>query len=215
MLAGNTAKARKGLSAGHIRDLYKKADPDWAEHRIRNGMSSGEGLIFAVRDPVSALRKGEMMVVDPGVTDKRVLLDEHEFFSVLAVMQRLGNTLSARRSQRLGLRPVLETLIKKDPDRASKAFISIVGHITIDELRGSLDHTSMANGYANRFLFACVHRSKELPLGGDDVDRADYRADTGRRRHGPRGRARHHDRQRQGSCGARSTRNCRRGSRAC
>ena len=65
---------------------------------------------------------------------------------------------------------MLETLIKKDPNRASKAFISIVGHITIDELRGSLDHTSMANGYANRFLFACVDRSKELPLGGDDVD---------------------------------------------
>ena len=49
----------------------ENVDPEWAEHRIRSGMSSGEGLIFHVRDPVSALRKGEMIVIDPGVTDKR------------------------------------------------------------------------------------------------------------------------------------------------
>ena len=65
---------------------------------------------------------------------------------------------------------MLETLVKKDPNRASGAFISIMGHITNDELRQSLDHTSMANGYANRFLFACVRRTRELPLGGDDVN---------------------------------------------
>ena len=170
MLAGKTGKARKGLSAGHIRDYMENVDPEWAEHRVRNGMSSGEGLIFHVRDPISAFRKGEMKVVDPGVPDKRVLLNEQEFFSVLAVMQRLGNTLSGVVRKAWDCAPVLETLVKKDPNRASKAFISIVGHITIDELRGSLDHTSMANGYANRFLFACVDRSKELPLGGDEVD---------------------------------------------
>jgi len=170
LLAGLTAKARKGLSAGHIRDYMESVDPEWAEHRIRNGMSSGEGLIFHVRDPVSALRKGVMTVIDPGIPDKRVLLNEHEFYSVLAVMQRLGNTLSGVIRNAWDCAPVLETLVKKDPNRASKAFISIIGHITIDELRGSLDHTSMANGYANRFLFACVERSKELPLGGDEVD---------------------------------------------
>ena len=115
-------------------------------------------------------------------------------------MQRQGNTLSRVIRDAWDCGPVLETLVKKEPNRASKAFISIVGHITIDELRGSLDHTSMANGYANRFLFACVHRSKELPLGGDDVDLSEAdRADAGRRRCRPRGRARHHERQRQGA----------------
>ena len=170
MLVGYTAKARKGLSAGHIRDFFMRVDPEWAEHRIRTGMSSGEGLIFHVRDPISTLRKGEMTVIDPGVTDKRVLLDEPEFFAVLAVMQRLGNTLSPVIRNAWDCRPVLETLVKKDPNRASDAFISIMGHITNDELRQSLDHTSMANGYANRFLFACVRRTRELPLGGDDVN---------------------------------------------
>jgi hypothetical protein len=166
MLAGKTGKARKGLSAGHIRDYMENVDPEWAEHRVRNGMSSGEGLIFRLIRSATPGRES----LDLGVTDKRVLLNEQEFFSVLAVMQRPGNTLSPVVRKAWDCAPMLETLVKKDPNRASRAFISIVGHITIDELRDSLDHTSMANGYANRFLFACVDRSKELPLGGDEVD---------------------------------------------
>jgi hypothetical protein len=67
---------------------------------------------------------------------------------------------------------MLRTLTKNTHTRVANAFISIVGHITTDELRQTLDHTSMANGYANRFLFACVHRSKELPFGGDVVEMA-------------------------------------------
>jgi hypothetical protein len=45
--------------------------------------------------------------------------------------------------------------------------ISIISHITIAELREALDRTAMANGYANRFLFACVRRGQLLPHGGD------------------------------------------------
>src|SRR5215472_7041593 len=52
------------------------------------------------------------------------------------------------------------------------AFISIIGHITLTELRDMLDHASMANGFANRFLFACVRRSKLLPDGGAPDDEA-------------------------------------------
>jgi Primase C terminal 2 (PriCT-2) len=40
------------------------------------------------------------------------------------------------------------------------------GHITIDELRARLTRTDAANGFANRFLFPLVRRSKELPFGG-------------------------------------------------
>jgi hypothetical protein len=62
---------------------------------------------------------------------------------------------------------MLQTITKHSPTRATQAFISIVGHITVEELRRTLDETSMANGFANRFLFACVKRSKLLPHGGD------------------------------------------------
>lgn len=65
---------------------------------------------------------------------------------------------------------VLETMTKNEPVKATNPFFSIVGHITADELKESLDRTEMANGYANRFLFAYVHRSQLLPLGGKRVD---------------------------------------------
>src|SRR4029079_13152273 len=84
--------------------------------------------------------------------------------------QRQGNTLSTVVRDAWDCRQVLETLTKKEPTKATKPFISIGGHITRDELKESLDRTAMANGYANRFLIAFIHRSKELPLGGDDVD---------------------------------------------
>jgi hypothetical protein len=60
----------------------------------------------------------------------------------------------------------LATITKNSPTRATRPYVSIIGHITADELRQTLDHASMANGYANRFLFACVRRNKLLPHGG-------------------------------------------------
>src|SRR5262249_60231495 len=59
----------------------------------------------------------------------------------------------------------LNTLTKNSPATATDAHISIVGHITELELTRYLSRTELANGFANRFLFACVRRSKVLPRG--------------------------------------------------
>jgi hypothetical protein len=52
--------------------------------------------------------------------------------------------------------------------------ISIIGHITRDELARLLSSTEAANGFANRFLWIWAERSEELPFGGnlvaDDLD---------------------------------------------
>ena len=166
VLAGQTSKARKGTSARRVRVIYEIVDPTWARERIVGGMSSGEGLIHAVRDPVYGMRKGVEELIDAGVSDKRLLLDEREFFQALTVLKREGNTLSRVVREAWDCCELLATLTKHSPTRATQPFISIVGHITIDELRQILDHTSMANGYANRYLFTCVRRSKLLPFGG-------------------------------------------------
>ena len=105
-------------------------------------------------------------MVDAGVDDKRLMLDEREFFQALAVLKREGNTVSRIVRDAWDCREMIGSLTKHSPTRATNPYISIVGHITIDELRQTLDHTSMANGYANRILFACVRRSKKLPHGG-------------------------------------------------
>ena len=133
---------------------------------ILGGMSSGEGVISAVRDPAYGLRKGVEELIDAGISDKRLLLDEREFFQALAVLKREGSILSRVIRDAWDCCEKLATMTKHSPTRATRPFISIVGHITADELRQALDHTSMANGYANRFLFACVTRSKLLPHGG-------------------------------------------------
>src|SRR5262249_57908552 len=91
---GDTSKARKGTSADRGLPIFAVADPLWFAECVKAGMSSGEGVISHVRDEVYAMRKGELELVDPGVTDKRLLLQEHEFFQVLTVMKREGNTLS-------------------------------------------------------------------------------------------------------------------------
>src|SRR5262249_45802718 len=134
-----------------------------------------EGLISAVRDPRYAIRKGKEELVDAGVEDKRLLLDEREFFQALTVLKREGNTLSRVVRDAWDCRELLATLTKYEPIRATKAFISIIGHITAEELRQALDHTSMANGYANRFLFACVRRGNVLPHGGAVEEQAIHR----------------------------------------
>jgi hypothetical protein len=54
--------------------------------------------------------------------------------------------------------------------RATGAHVSILAHVTADELRRGLKGTEVANGFANRFLFVCARRSKQLPEGGDLSD---------------------------------------------
>ena len=54
--------------------------------------------------------------------------------------------------------------------------ICIVGHITADELRAELTANDSANGFANRFLFVAVRRSKLLPFGGEQADEAEVAA---------------------------------------
>jgi hypothetical protein len=64
----------------------------------------------------------------------------------------------------------LSTMTKNSPLTASGAHVSVIGHITETELGARLTRTDAANGFANRFLFALVKRSKELPFGGDLTD---------------------------------------------
>jgi hypothetical protein len=62
-------------------------------------LSSGEGLLHAVRDPIIGRKKKSSgteieSVEDPGVIVKRLLIIETEFASPLKMFQREGNTLS-------------------------------------------------------------------------------------------------------------------------
>jgi hypothetical protein len=173
-LVGRTAKARKGTSWGQIHRLLTAAEEFWAAERVQSGLSSGEGLIWSVRDPIlkrerikerGAEVRYEEVEADPGVADKRLLVYEPEFANVLKQTERQGNTLSViiRQAWESGS---LRSMTKNSPARASGAHVSIIGHITAEELRRYLSLTETANGFANRFMWICTQRSKQLPEGG-------------------------------------------------
>ncbi|MBI4455085.1 MAG: hypothetical protein HY644_04215 [Acidobacteria bacterium] len=50
VLVGDSSKARKGTSWGHVKRIFGEIDPAWQRDRLTTGLSSGEGLIWAVRD---------------------------------------------------------------------------------------------------------------------------------------------------------------------
>jgi hypothetical protein len=174
VLIGRTSKARKGTSWGQSLRPLAPADPDWDRDRVQSGLSSGEGLIWTVRDPITKRERireqgtvrYEEVEADPGVGDKRLLVFEPEFANVLKQTERQGNILSTviRQAWDSGS---LRTMTKNNPARATDAHISIVGHITCEELQRYLSATEIANGFGNRFLWVCVDRSKGLPEGGE------------------------------------------------
>lgn len=174
-LVGNTSKGRKGSSWSHVLRVLRMIDEPWATNGIVSGLSSGEGLIWQVRNPIKQQQpikgKGgriseyQTVIVDPGVSDKRLLVIEEEFVRVLASMGRESNTLSAVMRQAWDSGD-MRTMTKSSPARATGAHVSIVSHVTRDELRRAMAETEHTNGFANRFLWACVRRSKSLPEGG-------------------------------------------------
>ena len=151
LFIGESSKARKGTSWGHIERMCSRVDGRWTQERVTSGLSSAEGLISEVQD------------TDPP-SDPRLLVVQSEFASVLKIMRRPGNTLSPllRAAWDSGN---LRTLVKNNPLRATSAHISIIGNITSPELLRYLSD-ELHNGFANRLLWCCIKRSKFLPEGG-------------------------------------------------
>jgi hypothetical protein len=129
-------------------------------------------LIWAVRDPIFRSERDKKtgqvdeVKVDNGVDDKRLLVTETEFAQALKVMSRPTNILSTviRCAWEDGN---LRTLVKNNPAHATDAHISIIGHITEEELKKELSQCELFNGFANRFLWFVVRRTRLLPEGGD------------------------------------------------
>ena len=168
-LVGETSKGRKGVSAGYPKRLLETVDDVWTQSRIMSGLSSGEGLIWYVRDPnYKPGKDGEEQCIDEGEQDKRLLVLEPEFARVLRVLARDGNTLSAviRHAWDDGTLQTMVSGRRVASVKATDAHISIIGHITVDELRRNLTETETSNGFANRFLWCCVRRARLLPEGG-------------------------------------------------
>lgn len=142
------------------------ADYPWLQSHM-GGLSSGEGL-------ASALDDGDGDKSEP-VNDKRMLVFEPEFSTVLAQAQRSGNTLSM--VLRNGFDGVdIKPLTKRDKVRVSDPYLCLIGNITARELTCH-DQTALmaANGMLNRFLILWQHPVRNVPfpepMAGSLIDR--------------------------------------------
>lgn len=165
-IVGRTASARKGTALDATHQVFEIAASTWSTTRVIKGLSTGEGLIHAVRDRIEVERDGATVVEDEGVSDKRLLAVETEFARVLKASKRETNTLSmVMREAWDGKQLAIRT--RKHPITATGPHVSIIAHITKAELRRALTETDMLNGFGNRFLWLCVERSQFLPSGGN------------------------------------------------
>jgi hypothetical protein len=155
-LVGQSSRARKGSSWGHVGQLLAGVDPEWAKNRVQQGLTSGEGLIRAVLDGTES---------EPGSDDKRLFVLDSEFGGTLAVMARHGNSLSSVIRQAWD-GATLQAMTRRSPLKATGTHISIVAHTTQEDLARNLGRAEWFNGFANRYLWTSVCRSKFLAQGG-------------------------------------------------
>ncbi len=175
-IVGATAKGRKGSSFGQVKRVLGQIDQEWSRFRVKSGLSSGEGLIFHVRDEIREMKKVKGVVTevitDAGEKDKRMLVVEEELSGAFKAMCREGNNLSGVLRQAWDSPMVLAPMTKNNRITASFPHVSVIGHITKDELLKSLKSVENTNGCTNRFLWCCAKRSKLLPFGGNSAGEA-------------------------------------------
>jgi Protein of unknown function (DUF3987) len=135
----------------------------WDGLRRISGLSSGEGLIEVVRDDNGQDPNAKNF--DEGIFDKRVFVEDPEFTSTLAVMDRQGSTLP-RVIREAWDGDTLRTTTRS-PLIATGAHIVIAAHVTPGELRIKLSEAQMFGGTMNRFLPVASRRTKLCPDGGN------------------------------------------------
>lgn len=170
LVVGKTSDGAKGTSDQVVCALFDAVDRHrqgggWLLRRT-SGLSSGEGLIEMVRDPNGD--DPDAKGFDEGVADKRLLVVESEFTSMLAVMERQGSILPrVVRDAWDGRQLVTMT---RSPLVATGAHIVMVGHVTPGELRIRLKEAQLVGGTMNRYLPVASRRTKLRPDGGNIPD---------------------------------------------
>lgn len=161
LLFGRTGSGRKGEAGQTARVFLSRTTPEYELLSV-SGLSSGEGLIERIRDSEDAEDSG-------GTMDKRLLVVEPEFASVMARAKREASTLG------YVLRDAWEggrlSVLTRRAYGTSLSHVGIVGHITPKEFKARLAEADMSGGTFNRFLPIYVERSKRLPIpeGVDDL----------------------------------------------
>jgi hypothetical protein len=152
VLVGDSSKARKGTSWSQIARLFAEVDHHWLSTRVTAARLTASGLVYALRDQQPP-------------TDRRLLALSEEFASVLRALKSGNGHLSPllRCAWDSGHLPTLDM---HQHLQATATHISLIAHVTQQELAQNLHRTEAHNGFANRCLWGWVQRSNCLPEGG-------------------------------------------------
>ena len=152
VLVGDSSKGRKGTSWNLIANLFAEVDPSWFSNRVNSARLTALGLLQALRDQQPP-------------TDRRLLVLSEEFAGILRTFKRANGPLSPllRGAWDSGHLPTLDMLQHL---RATDTHVSLIAHISRDELAHSLHRTEAHNGFANRCLWTWVERVNCLPNPG-------------------------------------------------
>lgn len=171
---GATARGRKGTAFRMNEHLAAIIAPEWLDTCIASEVQSGEGLVHRIRDEQRGPQKPdrrkkntdqppELIVTDPGISDKRLLTVEEEFSQILKMAQRQGSSLTEVYRKAWDSPRKLRTTNKNSPLEASDPHISFIGHTNREELLQTLSDVDLSNGYANRILWCAAKRTKLMP----------------------------------------------------
>ncbi|MEU3690566.1 hypothetical protein [Streptomyces narbonensis] len=170
ILMGDTGEGRKGTAADRAMEVMRRVEMGFMKKNTTSSLSSGEGLVIAVRDGMDedeiARREENGHKVDYGVDDKRLLVMSTEF---AMVMQKThGGTLG----------PILRDLWdgkslniqSSDAEVATDPHVTVMGHVTPQEFADRQRPSEMAGGTWNRFMPIFVHMPHEIPWPEDPED---------------------------------------------
>lgn len=166
-VVGCSAAARKGVSWRRAHKLVAEADPDWAAHCVATGLADVAAVERTLRDRVAAAAEaGE------GAADLRLLIFESELGRAIDAALRPGNDL-ARLLRVAWEQERFKPLGKRGVDLPAQSHVCVVGHIGFDQLQERATPRFLNGGFADRFVWTVVDRSKSLPDGrgvdgGDD-----------------------------------------------
>lgn len=158
LIVGRTNEGAKGTSLGAVLAVLRTGLPWFTGDFFNAGLSSAEGLIEQVRDPSDG--DPEDKNYDPGVEDKRLIVVETEYRSVMERGRREGNSLSPVLRQAWDDGDLRTMTRKANALRATGAHIVIIAHITPREFQGTLADRDLAGGSVNRMLICLSRRSR-------------------------------------------------------
>lgn len=169
-LVGPTAGGRKGsaMSASELFFTEGKFAPGLPQ--VVRGISSGEGMIWKVRDAVYKEQFNKTMgcyqtvLAEKAVKDKRCIYTLSEFSQSLTNMKRPDSILSVILRQAWD-KDILESPSKNTSAKATGAHTSLIAGISKEELLLETTAVDAQNGTLNRFLFPVCKRWQLLPEG--------------------------------------------------